>query len=92
VTLARGFSRPTLGLVLFAAAAAAFPADRAGAAMNEALRGAGSTFSAALYKQWIETYHQDHPQVSITYNAVGSGEGVRRSLPARSILRPPMSP
>jgi phosphate transport system substrate-binding protein len=47
--------------------------------MNDmSLRGAGSTFSAALYKQWIETYHQEHPQVSITYDAVGSGEGVRR--------------
>ena len=42
------------------------------------LRGAGSTFSAALYKQWIDTYHKDHPQVSIVYDAVGSGEGVRR--------------
>ena len=55
------------------------PEDRAGAAMNDtSLHGAGSTFSAALYKQWIETYHREHPQVSITYDAVGSGEGVRR--------------
>jgi phosphate transport system substrate-binding protein len=42
------------------------------------LRGAGSTFSAALYNQWIENYHREHPTVSITYDAVGSGEGVRR--------------
>jgi phosphate transport system substrate-binding protein len=47
--------------------------------MNDtSLHGAGSTFSAALYKQWIDTYHQKHPEVSITYDAVGSGEGVRR--------------
>src|SRR5215813_5027399 len=42
------------------------------------LRGAGSTFSAALYNQWIETYQREHPAVSITYDAVGSGEGVRQ--------------
>ena len=42
------------------------------------LRGAGSTFSAALYNQWIENYHREHPAISITYDAVGSGEGVRR--------------
>ena len=76
MTLARGFWGLTLAL---AAAAAVLPADRTDAAMNDAsLRGAGSTFSAALYKQWIATYHQEHPQVSITYDAVGSGEGVRR--------------
>src|SRR5262249_29253859 len=31
-----------------------------------------------LYNQWIETYQREHPAVSITYDAVGSGEGVRR--------------
>ena len=77
MTLVRGFWRLTLAIA--AAVAAVLPADRVGAGMNDmSLRGAGSTFSAALYKQWIETYHQEHPQVSITYDAVGSGEGVRR--------------
>jgi phosphate transport system substrate-binding protein len=77
MTLARRFWH--LPIVLAAAAGAVLSADRAGAAMNDTLlHGAGSTFSAALYKQWIETYHQEHPQVSITYDAVGSGEGVRR--------------
>jgi hypothetical protein len=42
------------------------------------LRGAGSTFSAALYTQWIDAYHQAHPEILISYEAVGSGEGVRR--------------
>jgi phosphate transport system substrate-binding protein len=54
----------------------ASPSHRAFAETN--LRGAGSTFSAALYNQWIENYHREHPTVSITYDAVGSGEGVRR--------------
>ncbi len=78
--LARGLWHLLFASVLSAAGiAAVLPENRAGAATNDtSLRGAGSTFSAALYKQWIETYHRDHPQVSITYDAVGSGEGVRR--------------
>ena len=30
------------------------------------LRGAGSTFSAALYNQWIENYHREHPSCPYT--------------------------
>src|SRR6516165_660543 len=55
------------------------PLPPAAAATSEvSLRGAGSTFSATLYKDWIESYHQTHPEISISYDAVGSGEGVRR--------------
>ena len=44
------------------------------------LRGAGSTFAAPLYKRWIEEYAVMRPSVSIAYEAVGSGEGVRRFM------------
>jgi len=44
------------------------------------LRGAGSTFSAPLYRRWIVEYAASHPQVSISYDVVGSGEGIRRFL------------
>jgi phosphate transport system substrate-binding protein len=44
------------------------------------LRGAGSTFAAPLYKRWIEEYAVTRPSVAIAYEAVGSGEGVRRFL------------
>ena len=44
------------------------------------LRGAGSTFSAPLYKKWIDEYNVSHGNVSIRYDAVGSGEGVKRFL------------
>lgn len=46
------------------------------------LKGAGATFSAPLYKQWFATYATDHPQTAIDYDAVGSGEGVRRFIGA----------
>jgi len=42
------------------------------------LAGAGSTFIAPLVERWIEDYHTLHPEVSIDYDAVGSGEGVDR--------------
>jgi phosphate transport system substrate-binding protein len=42
------------------------------------LRGAGATFPSLLYTQWFAAYQHDHPQPGISYDAVGSGEGVRR--------------
>lgn len=42
------------------------------------LRGAGATFPAPLYKAWIERFKKAHPDASINYEAVGSGEGVAR--------------
>lgn len=45
-----------------------------------ALRGAGSTFSAPLYKKWIEEYGVLHPNIALSYDVVGSGEGVKRFL------------
>src|SRR5438132_11984159 len=66
---------PSWLVISLVLAIAALP-QRARAEAN--LRGAGSTFSAALYNQWIEAYHHEHPAVSISYDTVGSGEGIRR--------------
>jgi phosphate transport system substrate-binding protein len=44
------------------------------------LIGAGGTFPAPLYKKWIDVYTESHPNVAITYQAVGSGEGIKRFL------------
>lgn len=44
------------------------------------LRGAGATFPAPLYSAWIKTYSAMNPLVHIDYEAVGSGEGVRKFL------------
>ncbi len=48
------------------------------------VRGAGATFPAPLYKKWIATYKTSHPNVLISYDVVGSGEGVKRFL-AKSV-------
>ena len=44
------------------------------------LTGAGATFPSVLYNRWLVVYHDNNPQVAITYAAVGSGEGVRRFI------------
>jgi phosphate transport system substrate-binding protein len=41
-----------------------------------ALNGAGSTFAAPMYQQWAGEYHQQHPGVTINYQAIGSGGGI----------------
>jgi len=42
------------------------------------LKGAGATFPAPLYRKWIQSFEEIHPEVHISYEAVGSGEGIRR--------------
>jgi phosphate transport system substrate-binding protein len=44
------------------------------------LQGAGATFPAVLYDDWFRRYQTAHPQSVITYDAVGSGEGIRRFI------------
>ena len=40
------------------------------------LDGAGATFPKPLYRKWFAQYHKAHPDVTINYQAVGSGPGV----------------
>jgi phosphate transport system substrate-binding protein len=51
-----------------------------GRAEKPLLRGAGATFPSPLYKKWFADYQAAHPGVTIQYDAVGSGEGVKRFL------------
>jgi phosphate transport system substrate-binding protein len=44
------------------------------------IKGAGATFPQPLYKRWIEVYTEQHPEIAIVYDGVGSGEGIRRFL------------
>ncbi len=44
------------------------------------LQGAGATFPSLLYAKWFQVYQANHPQSVITYDAVGSGEGIRRFI------------
>lgn len=60
--------------------AAAGWAQGAGTAASISLSGAGATFPAPLYKKWIDVYQASHRNVSISYSAVGSGEGIKRFI------------
>ncbi len=44
------------------------------------LKGAGATLPSPLYKEWFAAYQSGHPDTVVTYESVGSGEGIRRFL------------
>ncbi len=50
---------------------------------NVAINGAGATFPAPLYNAWAQDYAQKR-QVSINYQAIGSGGGIK-AITARSV-------
>ncbi len=71
----------TLSIALLAAfTLVAVPAiANAQTAQRETLvLGAGSSFAAPLYKAWIKEFIKDKPTLSMSYDSVGSGEGIDR--------------
>jgi len=46
--------------------------------MRAALHAAGATLPAPLYLKWFESFAQDQPGVTITYDATGSGAGIEQ--------------
>ncbi len=46
----------------------------------ESIAGAGATFPVPLYQRWIETFLGNRANDHISYDAVGSGEGIGRLL------------
>jgi phosphate transport system substrate-binding protein len=42
------------------------------------LQGSGATFPAPLYKRWFLEYYRANPDVQVSYQAIGSGAGVRQ--------------
>jgi len=45
--------------------------------VKTSLHGAGSTFAAPLYQKWFESFLQQHRDIRISYDAVGSGLGTQ---------------
>jgi phosphate ABC transporter phosphate-binding protein len=60
-----------------APAGEAIPSGSATAA-GASLTGAGATFPAPLYRKWFQSFAEQRPEVHVSYDAVGSGEGIRR--------------
>jgi phosphate transport system substrate-binding protein len=44
----------------------------------ETINGAGATFPNPIYQKWFEEYKMAHPDVSINYQSLGSGAGIRQ--------------
>lgn len=44
------------------------------------LTGSGSTFVAPIATKWCQEYQKSHPDVQISYRAVGSGQGIRDAI------------
>jgi phosphate transport system substrate-binding protein len=42
------------------------------------IQGSGATFPAPLYKRWFLEYYRAHPDVQVSYQAIGSGAGIRQ--------------
>ncbi|MGB9472030.1 MAG: substrate-binding domain-containing protein [Candidatus Acidiferrum sp.] len=60
------------------AAAASSSASAVGLANAVTLHGAGATFPAPIYQKWFESFEQARPGIRVSYDAVGSEEGIRR--------------
>jgi len=64
-------NRTLLALSLLAAST-----FQAGAAT--ALNGSGATFPAPLYMRWAADFHKDAPDITVNYQGVGSGAGIKQ--------------
>ena len=68
----------TTPAMLMAASARGARAPRAEQPAAVQLAGAGSTSDAPFFSAAFARYHQLHPAVSVSYAAVGSGDGIKR--------------
>jgi phosphate transport system substrate-binding protein len=70
-----------LTLALFIIVCAAGSRTHATPAPDQVLiNGAGATFPYPIYSKWFDQYRKLFPQVSINYQSIGSGGGVRQML------------
>src|ERR1051326_3286913 len=42
------------------------------------LTGAGATFPYPMYSKWFDEYHNQHPDIKINYQSIGSGGGIKQ--------------
>ena len=57
---------------------AASTSSAGGGGAGVSLLGTGGTFPQPLYQQWFSEYNQQHPNVKITYQALGSKAGIQQ--------------
>jgi phosphate transport system substrate-binding protein len=57
---------------------AALVAVAAPASAQVKLNGAGASFPAIIYQDWIVTYNKSHASVELNYQSIGSGGGIQQ--------------
>jgi phosphate transport system substrate-binding protein len=69
--------RKSLLMVLLALSLSALALAQGGTIL---LNAAGATFPYPIYSKWFDVYHNQHPNVQINYQSIGSGGGIRQLL------------
>jgi phosphate transport system substrate-binding protein len=83
-TISTSAAALTLGLVSCGGQTDAPSASSTGAAgspvvtENVTLSGAGASFPAPLYQRWFADFNKANPSVTVSYQSVGSGAGVKQ--------------
>jgi phosphate transport system substrate-binding protein len=54
--------------------------DVPSAGVSTRIQAAGSSFAAPIFQRWIAVYGAQHPELGLSYDSVGSGEGIDRFL------------
>jgi phosphate transport system substrate-binding protein len=76
-TNAGGTTAPTAGGQSTEPPASSGPSTPQVPTGDVALSGAGATFPALLYQVWIEKFSEQYSKVTIDYQAIGSGGGIK---------------
>jgi phosphate transport system substrate-binding protein len=80
MTKSKCFSLAVFTVSLIASSWSLSSPSKAEAAGSVLINGAGATFPNPIYAKWFDEYHKVHPDVSINYQSVGSGAGIRQLL------------
>jgi len=67
-------------IALFVAAAVAVTPVLSAIAQSTTINGAGATFPALLYERYISEFKKKNPNISVNYQAIGSGGGIRQTI------------
>jgi phosphate transport system substrate-binding protein len=54
------------------------PNSSASTNVGATLKGAGATFPAPLYQKWFQSFQEEHSAAQISYDPVGSAEGIQQ--------------
>jgi phosphate transport system substrate-binding protein len=71
----------TVSVIICSTTSFTLAADRGKVtASNADIVGSGATFPNPLYQRWIKEFTKIHPEFTIFYDSVGSGEGTKRFM------------